>query len=168
MFGMFDIMFNIVTRFYKYSVIKKIIKKSLMGNMFDKTIEYYTGRLCLNQTDEHHTIEYTYNNKDYIIKCDDEDIYKDAILYVKGLCVDDCDSKIIAGIEMDGDKHHNITDLILKYCGPEKDFYFGKSFSVKKEHITDGKLYVIDDNLKYYKIINDIDLCLTNPLKIPE
>ena len=144
---------------YMFSpVVRKVIRKSLMGHYFDKTIEYYIGTMKLSITDEHHSIEFSHKNQNYIVVCEEEGVYEHIISYI-GRTEFDCNenSGILAAFEEEeeGGTYKNITDLVLKYQGPEKNFYNNTTFPVKKRHITDGILYVIDSKLKVYRLEED-------------
>lgn len=137
-------------------VVRKVIRKSLMGNYFDKTLEYYIGTMKMSVMDDHHSIEFSYKNQNYIVVCEEEDTYRHTLSYIGRTDFEDNEnSEIIAAFEEEGGVYKNITDLVKKFHGPEKNFYSNTAFPVKKSHISDNVIYIIDDTLKIYKFDDD-------------
>lgn len=160
----------IVTRLCDYPVIKRVIKKSIMGNYFDKTIEYYTGRLSPSGLDDHHSIEYVYKNKSYIVVCENEDSYREALIYISKSNFKDYKDREFTAFEDQGGLYKNITSLVRSYQGPNGDFYDGTGFPVKKHYITDNKLYIVDEEFNFYIFDDDEDhvtLHYSNSKNIP-
>lgn len=150
-------MLYIAAKIYKSPIVKKVMRKSIMGHHFDKTIQYYTGRIIPSPADEHYSVEYVYHGQNYIIVCEDEGSYKEALNYIgKSEYTERCDV-IIAAFEKDNEGYKNITDLVKKFQGPEKNFYEGTGFSVKKHCITDNVLYIVDKEFKMYMFQGDDD-----------
>lgn len=58
--------------FYKGPIIKNISKTSIMGNLIDKTYDYYFGTMKISPLDTDYLIEYYYKNNLHKVSCDFE------------------------------------------------------------------------------------------------
>jgi hypothetical protein len=125
-------------------VVRRVYKNSIMGNEFNKTYDYYVGKLVPSPLDDMYIIEYTYKSKDYIIHASVEHL-QDALDYVEKGVFEPIDDNIILAFETnDTDTYRDITEHIRKFYGPSNDFYTNEPFKVLKKHITKNNLYVID------------------------
>lgn len=159
-------MIYVATKIYSSPVVKKVMKKSLMGNYFDETMLYYMGMLYPSITDVHHSIEYVYKAQNYILVCDGEEEYKKSLSYINETRFEDTQGGVIAAFEKDGNVYKNITNLVKKYQGPEKNFYVNTDFTVKKHYITDNVLYIVDDMFNVYKFVDcDTNISLAHDKK---
>lgn len=141
----------------------KVRKSTVLGFVYDKTIDYYTGNLIISPLDDKYFIEYT--NKDfkkYNIACNSE-FYQEAHSYIKGLPykVISSEDRLLSAYEITDDGTiNNITSKVREYYGPRKDFYASTVFEVIKQYITCHELCIIDKNFNIFRFDKDEQLIL--------
>lgn len=121
---------DIIGLLYTGPLIKKIIKKTIMGNELVKTLDYYTSNLLISPLDTDYTIFYSYRYSDYILTVD-VGALTGALEYIKSLKVNPKTPDIFVAYD------HNkidITDYVKKNAGPEGDFYLGQNFQFNPEN----------------------------------
>lgn len=125
-------------------VVKRVYKKSVMGNEFNKTFDYYFTGIVPSPLDDVYTVEYIYKKNEYTIQASVEHL-QDVLEYIEAGDFDKSDDGILLAFETnDTDTFKDITEHVRRYYGPENNFYSNKVFKVKRSHITDNKLYIID------------------------
>jgi hypothetical protein len=125
-----------------------------MGFKHDKTIEYYTNAPITSPIGEDFVIEYKVNGSSYIIHCSTE-TYIEALEYIKNACNTNSDCKILTGYVDDGESVDIITEKILKFSGPNGDFYKNTPFEVKCSNISEFPITLVTDDLKIYSFGDD-------------
>ena len=145
---MLQYFFTIISWFYGYPLVNKIIKKSIMGYEYDKTIDYYRNLPLLTPLDEEFIVNFKVGNNDYTINCESE-TYNEAIKYIKSFrnFTKNC---ILSAYEDTGVEVTDITQKVLRYSGPYCNFYSGTNFEVKCSDITDYSLCIISDELNVF------------------
>jgi len=158
---MFGFIFNIVSWIYRYPLVSKIIKRSIMGHEHDKTIDYYRNIPIITPIDELFKIFYMSGPSiEHVLLCSTE-TYTDGLKYVNSFYKSTpLDRKILSCYEDDGSEVRDIKDKMLKYFGPLNDFYCGTEFEIKVSDISEHKIIVVMDNLDVYSF-KDEDLIST-------
>ena len=64
----------VLSLFYTRTIVKSITKMSIMGNIIDKTYDYYFGTMEVSPLDTDYTIEYYYKHKLHKVSCNSETI----------------------------------------------------------------------------------------------
>ena len=141
---------------YRYS-IKKITKRSIMGHDFDKTWDYYRGNLAPSPLDDSFIIEFCHKDKNFIIECDPEE-YQEAIDYASQLEYNTNVDNILVAFEANGDTYNDITLVVHKFYGPENNFYSNKNFKVRRKHISNHPLYIIDKSFHIHSFLDEDDI----------
>lgn len=146
--NVFELFFDIFHYFYKVPLVKKITKKSLMGNNIDKTLEYYMYGIEISPLDDEYFIKYNHKNRDYILVCDKDDL-DEAVKFIKRRS----NLNIVNRIHVASEEHYpkqylDITSKIKMFAGPEENFYINTAFHVKKRHITEYNLYILTKDFK--------------------
>ena len=149
--------------FYGNECMVKVRKSTVLGYVYDKTMDYYTGNLVLSPMDDKYFIEYrTKDFKKYNISCNPE-YYHEAHSYIKGLPnkIISSEDRILSAYEITNEGIvRNITDKVKEYYGPRKDFYASTVFEVVKQYITSHELCIIDKNFNIFKFDKDEQLIL--------
>jgi hypothetical protein len=128
----------------KAPYIKRVYKNSIMGNEFNKTLDYYLGGIVPSPLDDVYTVEYCHNKREYILKARVEHI-QDALEYIEAGEFDKTDDQLLLAFETnETDTFKDITEHVRRYYGPENNFYSNTSFKIKRKFITNNKLYIID------------------------
>jgi hypothetical protein len=146
----FEIVTEIINIIYDYPLITRITKQTLMGNIVDKTIEYYTLGIETSPLDEDYYIKYIHKNENYMIVCD-KDNYNEAIKYIKSKKYTNNRDKILSAYEKNL-VTKDVTTKVKMLGGPEQDFYKNTEFHTKKKHITLDILYILTSDLKLIHI----------------
>lgn len=157
---MIQYIFTIFSWFYKQPFVNKIIKKSIMGYSYDKTIDYYLDSSLITPIEEDFIINYKVNSKDYILNCTSE-TYLKALSYIKTLTNID-ENCVISAYEDNGENITDITENVIKYAGPDKDFHNFTEFHVTCSDITEHRLVIIKD-LKIFVYNGDEYITLRYP-----
>lgn len=158
---MIQYILTVISWFYSYPLINKVIKKSIMGYSYDKTIDYYLHTPLVTPIEEDFIINYKVNSKNYVLICTSE-TYNKALSYVKTL-VNTNDKCTISAYEDDGEDITDITEKIIKYSGPNCDFYNNTEFHVSCSDISEHKIVIIKD-LKIYSYTGDEYITLSTPV----
>lgn len=151
----FEIFLDIFHYYYEVPLVKKITKKSLMGNDIDKTFEYYLYGIEISPLDDEYFIKYNHKNRDYILVCDKDNL-NEAVKFIKKRS----DLDIVDRIHVASEEHYpkqylDITSKIKMFAGPEEDFYINTDFHVKKRHITEFNLYILTKDFKRHVYTKD-------------
>lgn len=153
--NVFELFLDVFHYYSELALVKKITKKSLMGNDIDKTIEYYTFGIEVSPLDDEYFIKYNHNNRDYMLVCD-KDHLDSAIKFIKRRSnLNTIDIIHVASEEVSSNQLSDITDKVKMFAGPEDDFYINTDFHVKKRHITDFNLYVLTKDFKRHVYTQD-------------
>lgn len=154
---MIQYIFYIITKVYTYPFVNKVIKKSIMGNILDKTIEYYWEDTIKSEFDEEYVIDYISNKIEYSLCCNSSS-YDEALQYIKEhekYCTKEKYKKIIYAFEDLGDDTNDITETVIKYYGPNKDFYKNTKFKILGEYISDYPIIIITNDMLIYRFFNE-------------
>lgn len=139
--------------FYSYPFVNKVIKKSIMGHSYDKTIDYYLNTSLISPLEEDFIINFKINSKEYILNCTSE-TYEKSLRYIKTLSKYPYDDSIFSAYEVNGEDIKDVTEKVRKYAGPQCDFHYLTEFNVTCSEITDYKLFIIKD-LKIFSYIGN-------------
>lgn len=145
--------FNVVHYFYKRPVIKRIVKKTIMGNPVDVTIDYYRNTFISSPLDTNYTIDYLCDNREYTL-ITEKDKLKDAIKYINSFLYIPKKDYILLAVEKDDDnKYYDISEKVKRYAGPYEDYYKDSDFRISKNDISTDKFCVLYRNffLKVYE-----------------
>lgn len=160
---MIQYVFSLVTWVYKYPFVNQVIKKSIMGHRYDKTIDYYRNVNIVSPIDETFIVRYKVNSNEYIIHCNSE-TYNDALVYIKQSKISHTENHcILSAYEDNISSVRDITDSIIKHSGPLGDFYKDTIFEVKCSDITENSLTIISTNLNIYNFKGDEKVSLDIP-----
>lgn len=131
---------------YSSSVVTRVLKKSIMGNLTDKTIEYYTNAKITSPLEEKFIIDYKIRNTEYTLYCNSE-TYEEALDYIKNSNTFK-KSEILAAFSGDG---KNITDAVVRASDPSGNFYKNTNFEVRASDISDFPIIIITKGLEIYR-----------------
>lgn len=150
--------------FYSYPLINKIVKKSIMGHLYDKTIEYYLKPTLVTPLEEDFIINYKVNSRDYILNCTTETYIK-TLEYIKNLDNVSFNACPLLAYEMneETDTVTDISEKVRKYAGPACDFHVLTEYNVTCADITEHKLIIIKD-LKIFSYTGDEYITLRSPI----
>lgn len=151
-----NIIIYISSKFYSDVLVKNLFEISLMGNLFDRTIDHYTNTFKAEGHGEGYLLEFYLNQKEYIVPCKNFTDYSNALKYLKEDFTNQED-RLMYALEMKDGKYFDITENVRKFYGPRNDFYNGESFHVKRSDITESSLYIIDDKLDIHVFSNESD-----------
>lgn len=147
MFGFSRILKAILPDFF----ITKILKESMLGNVLDKTYEYYFSGLVLTPIDTQVTILYFFRGFQYSITCKTEH-YEFCMEYIKNFKEENNNIEFAYYTEEGFLK--NVTEAVKSHAGPMGDFYRGTPFNSRKSQVCKfSKLVVIYKNGKIKKFI---------------
>jgi hypothetical protein len=132
---------------FRFTYIYKVVKKTMMGYIHVKTIDYYRNIDFVNIFDKYISIYYYYNNIPYIIVVDGEN-YSRALEYIQELKT----TPIIKSnneikFAYYGEPIIDITDIIKQYSGPKGDFYVDELFMNNSKII--NEIEDIKDDIYY-------------------
>jgi hypothetical protein len=159
----------IIPTVYRYPFIHGIVKKSLMGNDMDKTIDYYRSLPLVTIIDEDFIINYTINMEDFSLYCT-SDTFEDAILYIKRLkkYTHNPYRRVLSIYEDDGVYVKDVTNTVSKLLGPNGDFYVGTKFESTCSFASSFQLVIITDDLSVYTFKGEdiLDISTQSSIKI--
>lgn len=154
---MLQYIFHAITQVYMYPFINKVVKISIMGNHHDKTLDYYRALPVLTLLDEEFDITYKLNSMEYIIHCT-SNTYSDALEYIKNTArfsPPRSGRRITSAYEDVNGILNDITPKVMKYFGPDCNFYSNTIFSVTSRNISDHTIYIICDDMCFYMFDGD-------------
>lgn len=152
---------------FELNYIKSILKTSLMGHVFDNTLEYYFNRLIVSPTDLEYRIEYECHGDTYACICEPE-YYDECMSYINTLLESGLllpQSKVVLAFSVDESGVKDITKDIKKLQGIKKDFYKNTEFHVK---VPEGNtFYILDTNARLFRFSQGefIDLSISTKTK---
>lgn len=149
---MIQYIMTVVSWFYKQPFINKIVKKSIMGYSYDKTVDFYLSSPLVTPVEEDFVINYKFDSKEYILNCTSE-TYDRALQYIKTLGTV-LEPSMFSAYDCNGEDILDITEKVIKYAGPDIDFHIFTDFQVKCSDITENKLVIIKD-LKVFSYTGD-------------
>jgi hypothetical protein len=146
-------------KIYSAPLICKVVKKTIMGNLHDKTFDFYMEKSIESHFEEEYIIEYLSDDKHYSLCCNNGN-YKDAMEYIKThkkYNTKEKYKKIIYAFEDLGDDTNDITQELVSYYGPNKDFYKDTEFKLLGGYISEFPIIVVTNDMKIYRF-RDKDL----------
>lgn len=158
---MIQYILTVFSWFYKQPFINKIVKKSIMGYSYDKTVDFYLSSPLITPIEEDFVINYKIDSKEYVLICTSE-TYPRALDYIKGLEIGR-EQGIFSAYEYNGEDIVDITEKVISFAGPDRDFHIFTNFEVKCSDITEHKLVVIK-NLKFFSYTGDEYVNLRYPV----
>lgn len=163
---MFDFLFFLLNLVVPGIYITKIVKKTMMGHVVDKTFAYYSSSdFTLTPLDTEIMISFDFYGKPYECCCNSED-FEECIEYIYYKLQTPWSLKPkrtveFAYLQNKGDDDHSViepvTNQILCLAGPYSDFYQDTKFESKKGslHGSDGKILHMIDNFGVHSQLND-------------
>jgi hypothetical protein len=131
-----------------------------MGNIIDKTIDYYVSGIEVSPLDGKYTIKYNYKNKNFMLSCNG-DHYKEAIKYIKSISTTELRNDIFyAAYELTFRGISDITERMRMFAGPFGDFYKDTDFYITPEDVTESETVLI--------VLNNLDTTYPNRYNLIE
>lgn len=161
---MIQYIFYMFAKFYSAPLICKVVKKTIMGNLHDKTFDFYMEKSIASHFEEEYVIEYVCDGLKYSICCNNEN-YDSALMYIKNYKkynTKEKYKKIIYAFEDLGDDTNDITEDLIKYYGPNKDFYKDTEFKLLGGYISEFPIIIVTNDMKIYRFRNEDVLDIEN------
>ena len=155
---------DILKKIYTAPTVSKVLKKTIMGNLDDKTFDFYMEKSITSHFDEEYILEFTSEGYDYSMCCNNEN-YNSALEYIKNYKKYNTKEKykkiIYAFEDLRGDTN-DITEELIRYYGPNKDFYKDTEFKMLAEYLSEYPIIIITNDMKIYRFKNEDILDIEN------
>jgi|AntRauMFilla1563_2_1112583.scaffolds.fasta_scaffold00125_4 hypothetical protein len=148
------IILYILKVFRRKTIINKILKTSIMGNEYDKTLSYYMSSFEPSYLDTNIQVWYKKGTKQYICPCETNN-FEECIKYVNFTGYIKENNTVEFAYIYEGAFIKNITERVLNFAGPFEDFNKGSEFHVRKKNISDYNVYIIDSLGKIHVFSDD-------------
>jgi hypothetical protein len=135
-----------------------------MGNLHDKTFDFYMEKSIASHFEEEYILEFISQGEKYSMCCNNEN-YESALEYIKQYKkynTKEKYKKIIYAFEDLGDDTNDITLLLNRYYGPNKDFYKDTEFKLLGGFISEFPIIVVTNDMKIYRFKTDDVLDIEN------